>query len=177
MNMNNKYMEWIQANVFGLFGCLYLPKKGSKASIILIEIAPIVIYTIIAIATISFFATILSCSNLEFVKGLTEVQKYWVGVRYGFVYMFVIYFFINIYRWFTESKTEYQITLDPNTISPYASCRFKTENFICKPFISWKKYNELYNIKFKEEKIIENKKREEEQNIVENQLERIIKYI
>lgn len=177
MNMNNKYMEWIQANVFGLFGCLYLPKKGSKANIILIEVAPIVIYTIIAMATISFFATILSCSNLEFVKGLTEVQKYWIGVRYGFVYMFVIYFFINIYRWFTESKTEYQITLYPNIISPYAYSRIKTEKFICKPFISWKKYNELYNIKFKEEKIIENKKREEEQNIVENQLERIIKYI
>lgn len=171
--MNNKYMEWIQINVFGLFGCLYLPKNGSKANIILIEVAPVVAYTLIATATISFFATILSCSNLEFVKGLTEAQKYWVGVRYGFVYMFGIYFLVNLYRWFTESKTKYQVTL--NTSSPYAL--FRTENFICKPYISWKRYNDLYNIKFKEEKIIGNKKREEEQNIVENQLERIIKYI
>lgn len=32
--MNNKLLQWIRANLLGIFGCMYLPKKDAKNNLI-----------------------------------------------------------------------------------------------------------------------------------------------
>lgn len=50
--MNNKLLQWIRANLLGIFGCMYLPKKDAKNNLILCDISFLVIYTVVAITTV-----------------------------------------------------------------------------------------------------------------------------
>lgn len=49
--MNNKLLQWIRANLLGIFGCMYLPKKDAKNNLIVCDISFFVIYTVVAITT------------------------------------------------------------------------------------------------------------------------------
>jgi hypothetical protein len=62
--MNNKLLQWIRANLLGIFGCMYLPKKDAKYNLVVCDISFLVIYTVVAITTVIFFTTIICHSNI-----------------------------------------------------------------------------------------------------------------
>lgn len=171
--MNNKYVEWIQANLWGFLGCLYVPKKYSTKNVVVITFAPIILYGLLSIISISFFSTIFAYSNMKVLDGLSLTEKYWIGVKYGTVIMFTLYFIINLFRWNSKETVEYSLPLDD------ATSKYRLVNdikVIYQPFISFSKFDNMYCARVKEIRKYKREMNDNIQNEVENQLNNIIKH-
>ena len=73
--MNNKLLQWIRANLLGIFGCMYLPKKDAKYNLVVCDISFLVIYIVVAITTAVFFTTIICHSNVPSLEKMCETEK------------------------------------------------------------------------------------------------------
>ena len=75
--MNNKLLQWIRANLLGIFGCMYLPKKDAKYNLVVCDISFLVIYIVVAITTVIFFTTIICHSNIPSLEKMCETERFW----------------------------------------------------------------------------------------------------
>ena len=135
--MNNKLLQWIRANLLGIFGCMYLPKEDSKEKIIVCDISFFIIYTIIAITTVIFFTTIICHANIASLKELNETEKFWWSFYRCTNICIIFYFVANIFRWVIKSKSNYTYeAITENKV---------TEEFYVAPFISYDKFTQYYD--------------------------------
>lgn len=135
--MNNKLLQWIRANLLGIFGCMYLPKKDAKNNLIVCDISFFVIYTVVAITTVVFFTTIICHSNIPSLEKMCETERFWWSFYRCTNICVIFYFIVNIFRWVFKTENRYNYEdISGNTI---------TENFYCAPFISYSKFNQYYN--------------------------------
>lgn len=135
--MNNKLLQWIRANLLGIFGCMYLPKKNAKYNLIVCDVSFLIIYIVVAITTVIFFTTIICHSNIHSLEKMCEAERFWWSLYNCTNICVIFYFVINIFRWIFNSENKYSY----DDISGYKV----TENFYCAPFISYKKFMQYYN--------------------------------
>lgn len=135
--MNNKLLQWIRANLLGIFGCMYFPKKDAKNNLIVCDISFFVIYTVVAITTVVFFTTIICHSNIPSLEKMCETERFWWAFYQCANICVIFYFIVNIFRWVFKSENKYNYEdITGNTI---------IESFYCAPFISYSKFTQYYN--------------------------------
>ena len=150
-----KTTEFLIANLGGLLGGLYV-NKGKEKEKIGVDLSFFIVWVLISIATIAFFAFLVSQSNLVSLKGMNETEKFWIGAKWTTISMVVLFYIIQSTKWIAGNTNTYKFKEDGSS--------YLMKNV---PFISIHSYNEVYDLYSKNDR----RKKKEKTLKVERELQ------
>lgn len=161
--MKSRVIDWIVLNLLGLTGNLYISKRNNRYPCypqrIVIDPSVLIVFTLTWIFIAVFFGGTISSSGLPSVKDMSEIDKFWYGVKLsgvGYLFTFVV---VLLIRWACTDNT-----------STYKVNGVVDNSYVCRPVLSWKLYNKITDEEVEEERQLKKSKLQDEERELENLL-------